>query len=445
MGFLSVLDLLGVLAGPGRQKLGTEALRHHRTGRGQGSFRQRCGVGSHVGDKALLVEALGRPHGLGGAEAELATRFLLQGRGDERRRRRAAIGSRFYVTHGEGPAIELSNQRLGASRVEGDAAGPGQQAIAVEVLTGGDPPIINGGQPGGEATPSIGTAGRGESAAQIPVAGRNEAHAFPFAFHHDAGGDGLDSTGGTGRGDLAPQDLGDLVAVDAVQDAAGLLSVDQPTVDLARVIDGVLNGGGGDLVEHHSFDRDLGRGVQDLEQMPSNGLPFAILIGGEIELVGVLEEPLQAADMAFLVGVNQVEGLEVVLDVDSQDLPFLVRSLDVAGADGQVTDVANGGLDDEVLTQEPRDRASFGGGFDDHEATGHRDERIGTRRRSVKRGEIAAVRAAFLAAVLATDQRGRSAALIPGLRTKEPRSTSPFAPPYPNGWCESLAGRRALA
>jgi hypothetical protein len=56
------------------------------------------GVGAHVGDQAdlaflaerhALVELLREPHGAAGGEAELARGFLLQGRGDEGRRRAA--------------------------------------------------------------------------------------------------------------------------------------------------------------------------------------------------------------------------------------------------------------------------------------------------------------------------------------------------------------------
>ena len=46
---------------------------------------------------------------------------------------------------------------------------------------------------------------------------------------------------------------------------------------------------GGDLVEHHALDlHPLGR-VEDLEQVPGDGLALAILVGGEIELVGLLQ------------------------------------------------------------------------------------------------------------------------------------------------------------
>ena len=41
----------------------------------------------------------------------------------------------------------------------------------------------------------------------------------------------------------------------------------------------------GDLVEHHPVHRN--RGVQDLEQVPRDGLALPVLIRGQIELIDV--------------------------------------------------------------------------------------------------------------------------------------------------------------
>jgi hypothetical protein len=62
-------------------------------------------------------------------------------------------------------------------------------------------------------------------------------------------------------------------------------------VELARVGDGGLDRVLGDLVEDHPLDRDLG--LERLEQVPGDGLALAVLIGGEEELVGVLEQVLE--------------------------------------------------------------------------------------------------------------------------------------------------------
>ena len=67
-------------------------------------------VGPHVGDQPVLVERLGDAHRVAGGEAKLARRFLLQGRGRERRRRVAANG--LVSTERDGETAGLDH-RLG--------------------------------------------------------------------------------------------------------------------------------------------------------------------------------------------------------------------------------------------------------------------------------------------------------------------------------------------
>ena len=74
---------------------------------------------------------------------------------------------------------------------------------------------------------------------------------------------------------------GDLVAVEPVEDAAGLLRVDQGLVDLARVGHRRLDRRLGDLVEDHPLDRDLG--LERLDQVPGDRLALAVLICGEVD------------------------------------------------------------------------------------------------------------------------------------------------------------------
>jgi hypothetical protein len=64
----------------------------------------------------------------------------------------------------------------------------------------------------------------------------------------------------------------------------------------------VLDGLRGDLVEDHPADRDLR--VERLEQVPGDGLALAVLIGGEEELVRVLEQRLELGDLLLLVALT---------------------------------------------------------------------------------------------------------------------------------------------
>ena len=60
--------------------------------------------------------------------------------------------------------------------------------------------------------------------------------------------------------------------------------------------------------------------LEHLQEVPRDGLALAILIRGEIELVGVLQQRLQPLDDVALVRVDLVLGLEVGVDVDRQAL-----------------------------------------------------------------------------------------------------------------------------
>ncbi len=171
---------------------------------------------------------------------------------------------------------------------------------------------IDGGQRRGE-----GRLG-GEGSAEVPVARGHEGHPLPLPLHHEAHAGRLHPAGGELRPDLAPAHLGDGIAVQAVDDAATLLSVDEAVVDVPRLVDGVLDGGLGDLVEHHSLHRH--RRLQHLEQVPGDGLALAILIRGEVELVCALQCLAQLGDRLLLAGVHLVGDGEVVIDVHAQAL-----------------------------------------------------------------------------------------------------------------------------
>ena len=71
-------------------------------------------VGAHVGDRAVLVEALRDAHRVAGGEAELARRFLLQRRGGERRRRVARRGLGLDRLDGEAAVLDIG---LGLERI----------------------------------------------------------------------------------------------------------------------------------------------------------------------------------------------------------------------------------------------------------------------------------------------------------------------------------------
>jgi len=106
--------------------------------------------------------------------------------------------------------------------------------------------------------------------------------------------------------------------------------------------------------------------LEHLQEVPGDGLPLAVLISGQVELVGVLEGSLELGDLLLLVRVHRVVGGEPVLDIDGEAAvgPLLHVGGEVLGL-GEVTDVPDGGLDPVVGTQVTLDRRGLRGGLHD--------------------------------------------------------------------------------
>jgi hypothetical protein len=126
------------------------------------------------------------------------------------------------------------------------------------------------------------------------------------------------------------------------------------------VFDRSLQRGRGDLVEDHPLDRYLGR--QHLVEVPGDRLPLTVLVRCKVELVGLLHEALQVRDDRLLLGGDDIEGLEPVVDVDAEPRPLLplVRGRDLVGPAREVADVTDRRFDDVVGAEHARDRACLG-------------------------------------------------------------------------------------
>ena len=252
---------------------------------------------------------------------------------------------------------------VAAASSSGRRLGVGQGAVVGEVAAGGHLRAVDAGELGGEQV-RLGV--RGEVALDVPVGGRTERHPLSLALDHHPGGDRLHPAGGQAGLDLAPEHRADLVAVEPVEDAPGLLRVDQAGVEVAGRGGGALDGLLGDLVEDHPPDRH--GGLEGLEQVPGDRLALAVLVSGQVELVGVLQQRLELADLLLLVGVDDVVGLEVVLDVDAElaERALLDVGRHLAGG-RDVADVPDRRLDVPVAAEVAGDRARLGGRLDDDE------------------------------------------------------------------------------
>ncbi|CNV39309.1 Uncharacterised protein [Mycobacterium tuberculosis] len=231
--FLGVLHLAGVLARRRRDVLVAVELARLGTCGVDRRLRQRGGVGTHIGDVAVFVQPLGDAHRPLGGEPQLAAGLLLQRGGHERRVRAPGVGLLLGRGHGQLRAIQARGQRGRAPLVEhNDFVAFAQRAQRVEIAASGHPPASHGRQPGAEGGRRgvrVGHAGI-QLGKDVPVGRAAERHAVAFARHDDAGGHRLHPARRQLGGDLLPQHWADFVAVQPVQDAPGLLRVDQVDV-----------------------------------------------------------------------------------------------------------------------------------------------------------------------------------------------------------------------
>lgn len=366
---LRVLDLSGVRARLVRQVVGAVQLRDLGAGGGDRRLRQGRGVRTHIGDEAVLVQLLRHLHGRLRAEAELARGLLLERRRTERRVGRAAVRLGLDRADREVRVLQGGGERAGVRLVQVERVGALDLAEGVEVASLGDALAVDGSEAGDQlrGVRGVTRATGAEGARQVPVLGGAEGDALALPLDDETGRHGLHTAGRQARHDLLPQNRRDLVAVEAVEDAAGLLGVDHALVELARVGDGAADRVLGDLVEDHPVDGNLG--LQDLEEVPRDGLALAVLIGGEEEFVGVLQQVLELLDLSLLVSVDHVDRLEVVLDVHAEAAHLAGVLLGhLRGAVGKVTDVPDARFDDIAGAEIALDRLRLGRRLDDDES-----------------------------------------------------------------------------
>ena len=205
----------------------------------------------------------------------------------------------------------------------------------------------------------------------VPVVRGTKRHAVPFALDQQADRGALHAASRGAAGAFAAQHLDEAPAVEAVEDAPGFLGVDQRHVEVARVGHRLFDGGA--VISWKTMRLTGTRRRQRLEQMPADRFTFAVFVGGEIDLAGVLHQRLEFANLRLLLLGHDVERLEVVFDVHPVPRPLqrLVGLRDLFGASRQVTNVPHGRLHEIVVAKEARDGAGLGWGLDDDKGFGH--------------------------------------------------------------------------
>ena len=331
--------------------LRTEAGADHALRVAEGLLGEGDGVRPHVGDQAdplvahvdPLVEALRHLHRACRAEAQAVAGLLLQGGGREGRRGPLGARARVDLRHGPCRRAHRLDQSLHRRLVEDARAGRGEVAGGgVEVAPGGHAGPAQPPQRGVQAALGahpVSALGALQGGLHVPVHRGVEAGTLALALDQQAHGHALDPPRREAALDLPPEQRGEAVAEEPVQDAPRLLRLHQVEVDLAGGLDGCRDRVAGDFVEDdalHGYRR-----LQHLNQVPADALAFPVFVGCEEQFVGPFQLLAQSGDVAALLRRDDVDGLKVLLDVDRQFGPgfALERSGALFGAAREVADV----------------------------------------------------------------------------------------------------------
>src|SRR5262249_12934522 len=173
----------------------------------------------------------------------------------------------------------------------------------------------------GEARRENGRLARLEGSVDGPVLHRNEGLDLSLSFHDDPQSHRLDTPRGESAPDLFPQEVRDFVAHQTVDDAAGLLRVDEPAVDLSGLLDRGKHRLLGDLVEADALENgSLGGGLLSLLEVPGDRFAFPIGVSGEIDRVGALGGAGELGQRLLFAREDLVGWLIGMAAVDTQTL-----------------------------------------------------------------------------------------------------------------------------
>ena len=349
------MRLLGAfLAGVGIRPLG-QVLRPVARDDLAAQVLQRLGadahaVGTHVGDQAFqpagdlhaFVELLRHAHRAARRPAELARGVLLHRGGGERRLRAARMQARGAARRAVAVAHHVGDQRLRFLAV-GDhtrGAAVGFLLAALLLARARQAQVVEAHQLGLEALGALAFELRDEGPVFVGAEGADLLLALADQLDRHA----LHAAGGKPGLDLAPHQRADLVAHQAVQHTARLLRVDAVVVDVARVFQRFQHGLARDLMELYAVYLAL----EQLGDVPGDGLALAVRVGRQVNLIGVLDRVADRLDDLGLAFDHLVLRLEVVFDLHAQ------------AAFGQIADVADRGDHDEVAAQIAADGAGLG-------------------------------------------------------------------------------------
>ena len=181
---------------------------------------------------------------------------------------------------------------------------------------------------------------------------------FPFAVDNDPHPHTLDPSCTEFGPDLLPKNGAQFKPYQAVQDASGLLGVDQISVHRSRGLNGLEDGGFCDLREHNAFGL-ISSQSKGLHQVPADGLSLSVLIRRQPNHFSLLGQFLE---FRHHLGARRTD------DVFGGKIVFNVHTLI---AFGEVADVAHGRFDHKVLPEVTLDGFGLCRRLDDDKILGH--------------------------------------------------------------------------
>ena len=215
----------------------------HRADRFAGDLHA---VGSHIGDEAdgfaadvdAFVEPLRDAHGVGRRKTKLAARFLLQGRGGERRLRMSLDRLCLDRVDGEGRTFR-------APRLKASASSPEPMSRRCSFLPSA--PTSRASKVSWRGVASVATSDQYSRRTNFSISS--------FAVADQPQRHRLHAAGRTRARQLAPQHRRQREADQVIERAARQIGIDQRLVDGARMRHRLGHRLLGDGVEHHALDR----------------------------------------------------------------------------------------------------------------------------------------------------------------------------------------------
>ena len=266
-----------------RAEFAAEVLLDIVTDFGNSNLCQTHGVGSHIGNQAdggfaqryAFIKLLCQHHGLFCAEVELFIGLLLHAGGSKRR---YGVTLAFFLYGVAHDVISLGESFFRCSCL---LLVMQLQLFALIFYC--------------FRFKELSLAAFTQLGAQCPVFYRHEILDFTVAVGNDFGSNGLYAAGAQALADFAPQQRAQLIAYDAVQNAACLLCINHIHVNAARMLDSVLDSGSGNLMKFNAAGR-CRVDAQNKCQMPADCFTLAVRVSCQQNFVGFFGFSLQGFD-----------------------------------------------------------------------------------------------------------------------------------------------------